>query len=260
MATFNGFNINDGANYIIHQIEHRGMPVRDLDTAKITGRPGVKLLSDEFAEKKIRARGSVIGSSASDLQSKIDNLHKNITRVVEKTLTIDSGRDYKATVNNLIVGDPKYANNYVPFEIEFLCSDPFAYGASQTVSQTVASGVSSLQETVSISGTVFAEPTITFTSTGSNGSTTTSGIIINHAPTGDQVTWSGTTTNLTLGYGDYVAFNYKSQSLTTSGVTHDYGGSLLTRWEPGSNQFTTTFSGMTQGGTLDFQYQPRYIS
>lgn len=257
--TFNGFSLQDD-NYITSRVEHHTAPSRDFRLAKITAQPGSLQLGEEFNEKRIKVSGHILGDDATDLRSKIDDLNKNVVREVAKTLTIDNNRSYTATCSQSVISDPSYSADYVPFELEFLCTNPFAYGDAQTVNWTVTSGTTSTTKSVTISGSVFAEPTLTFTSTGTSGITTTSGVRVDHTNSGTYTTWSGSVTNPRLSYGDFVAFNYQNQTVTTSGVTHDYSGNMLARWEPESNGFTVTFSGTTQGGTLSLTYQPRYIS
>lgn len=257
--TFNGFSLQDD-NYITSRVEHHTAPARGVRLAKITAQPGSLQLGEEFGEKRIKLSGHILGSDAIDLRSKIDDLNKNVVKEVAKTLTIDSNRSYTATCSQSVISDPAYAVDYVPFELEFICADPFAYGDTHNVNWTVASGTTTTTKTVTISGSVFAEPTITFTSVGTSGYTTTSGIRLAHTNSGTFTAWSGTISGPKLAYGNFVAFNYGNQTVTTSGVSHDYSGNMLSRWEPEPNEFTVTFSGTTQGGTLALAYQPRYIS
>ncbi len=235
------------------------MPSREIETAKITGRPGVKFLAEEFAEKRIRMKGVVKGDSASDLQTRVDNLHKNVVRVEQQALKIETGREYTASVASAIIGDPRYSQTIVPFDIEFVCADPFALGPTETVVTAVPSGTTVLNLTVNISGTMFAEPTFTYNPNGSVGSTTTSGMRIDHIDSGLFTSWSGSVTTPTLDYGAGIAFNYKKQEVTISGTLNDFTGNFLDRWEPGDNTMSVTFNGNAQGGNLTMVYTPRYL-
>jgi len=164
-------------------------------------------------------------------------------------------------VASVSVEEPHYTQSMVPFEIEFIAAEPFWKGAQQTVSLTVTSG-SATQPitktvTLTISGSVYAEPSIVYTAPGSTGSTTTSGIQVVYNPTGEKVTWSGTS-NATLAYGNFVKFDYANQ-LILEGSTEIEATGVYSRWEPGETTFVTTFSGSQQGGTLNFIYRPRYL-
>lgn len=253
---FDSFSLQDG-NYISEEVSYRNTPSRDLETAKITRRPGVKLMSHDFGERRVRIVGHILGDSVSDLQSKIDDLHTNITRKEEGKLYVESNRSAVATVVSVAISDPHYAQDYVPFEIEFLLTDPFFYGSQQTVSWTIPASTTTLTDTLTISGSVYAEPTIRYAAPAGGGYTTTSGITVSYTPTGEHVTWSGTGP-ATLAYADSVSFDYASH-LITQGVTEMDVEGVFSRWEPGSAPFTATFSGTAAGGTLEFIYQPRYL-
>lgn len=255
--TFDGFSLQD-SNYIISDVVYRTIPERDVVMDPIARRPGTKLTSSEFGTRTITMRGYVLGSDSSNLQSLIDNLHTNVTRKKGGTLIIETGRSITALVRSIAVEDPHYTQSFVPIEIQFVCPNPFFYGAEQSLSWTIASGTASQQMTTTISGSVFAEPTISFTSNGSTGQTTLSGIKVLYDSTGETTTWSGTGATTTLAYGSAVAFNYAEQIITEDSVETEPAG-VFPRWEPGSTTFTTTFSGTTQGGTLKIAYQPRYL-
>ena len=258
--SFDGFSLSDDSNYIVSEVEDRTIPVRDIVMASISRKPGSKLVSHEFLERQIKMAGFVLGDSASDLQDNIDALHTNMTRQESGTLIVRTGRQITATVKSFNISDPHYSQTLVPFDIEFVAPQPFWLGTQQTASTTVASGTASQSITLTVSGTTFAEPTITFTSDSGDvagGNTTTSGIQIEYSATGEQTTWSGGGT-ATLAYGDFVSFDYENQLINEGSTSKDPDGVFM-RWEPGSTTFTVTFSGMTQGGTLDFVYRPRYL-
>ena len=136
-------------------------------------------------------------------------------------------------------------------------ADPFFYGDQLTISVPVASGTVTKNITVTVSGTAFAEPVITYTAPGTSGLTTTAGIVIEYGPTGEKVTWSGTSTT-SLGYGSSVSFDYLNQRILENTSEVDIEG-VFARWEPETSTFTTTFSGTAQGGTINMTYSPRYF-
>src|SRR3990167_285336 len=258
--TFNTFNLQS-ANVLTSSINYRSIPAREIVLEDIARKPGKKLISEEFAERHIKLAGWILGSDSTDLIAQIDSLHTNVTRKTSGTLSIDSGREIEAIVASVSVEEPHYTQSMVPFEIEFIAAEPFWKGAQQTVSLAVTSG-SATQPitktvTLTISGSVYAEPSITYTAPGSTGSTTTSGIQIAYNPAGEKVTWSGTS-NATLAYGNFVKFDYANQ-LILEGSTKIEATGVYSRWEPGETTFVTTFSGSQQGGTLNFIYRPRYL-
>jgi len=257
-VSFNSFSLQDN-NYITSTVKYRSSPSRDIVTEKIARKPGVKLLATEFGPREISIDGYIIGSDSSNLVTLIDNLNSNVTRDTLGTLIVESGKEIQALVSNLDIPDPHYTQSMVPFAIKFLAPDPFFYGNQQTVSLTVTSGSTQPRTqsvSLTISGTVFAEPTISYTAPGSSGYTTTSGIIIEYESTGETTTWSGG--DIGLAYGQFVTFDY-GNSILLEGSTELEAAGVFPRWEPGATAFTVTYSGGVQGGTLAFVYRPRYL-
>lgn len=255
--TFGTFSLQD-SNYITSDIEYRTIPARDIVLEDIARKPGKKVLSQEFVERRIRLAGWILGDDSDDLITKIDDLHTNVTRKTSGTLSIDADREIEAFVSLVAIAEPHFTQNTVPFELEFVAAEPFFKGTQQTASVTTTSGTTEPQTqqiTITVSGSVFAEPSITYNAPAGSGSTTTSGIIVEYGPTGEKVTWSGSNT---LAYGDLVTFNYANQSIL-EGATSISPTGAFSRWVPVITDFTVTYSGLAQGGSLDFVYRPRYL-
>lgn len=251
--TFNNFSLQD-SNYLTEEIEYRTFPTRMLNVKQIARRPGTKLLGAEYAEKRIRLIGHVIGSSSSDLITKIDNLHKNLA-VKEGELIVETNRTYHATVSSLSIADPHYSQTYVPFEAEFVASDPFAYSPMFTLQGTVASGTSNGTFPVTISGSVFAEPTLTINFNGRPaGNTTVSGMVLDHMTAGpSRITVSGT-----IPFSSDFITTWSGLNITVSGNNRDFVGAFQ-RWEPGSHLMRMIVtSGNNPGFAWTFRWQERY--
>lgn len=256
--SFDSFSLQD-QNYLVAEVEYRTLPTRDIQMEWIARKPGKKFLATEFGERHIRLKGWIIGTDSANLISLIDTLHTNVTRKKIGVLSIDSGRDIQAVVSAVTVPEPHYTQSMVPFDMEFVAAEPFWKGTQQTISLTVVSGTGephTQSVTTTISGSVFAEPSITYTAPGSTGTTTLSGIIINYQSTGETITWSGGAS--ALPYGSAVKFDYENQIILQN-TTEIVATGVFSRWEPGSTNFQITYSGQTQGGTLDIVYRPRYL-
>ena len=256
--TFNSFSFQDG-NFITSDIVYRTIPTRDLVLENIARKPGKKLIAEEFIERRIKLTGWILGTDNNNLISLIDGLHTNVTRKTSGTLTVDANREIEAIVASVSIGDAHFSQSMVPMEVEFLAAEPFWKGPQQTVSLTVTSGTAQPQTqsfAITISGSVFAEPAITYNALAGTGTTTTSGIIINYQPTAETVTWSGGAN--ALPYGNYIKFDYQNQ-LILQGSTKIEASGVFSRWEPGVTNVTVTYSGGQQGGSLDFVYRPRYL-
>jgi len=254
---FDGFSLQD-SNFITESVEYRTIPKRNMETSPITRLPGIKLLSSEFGERTISVRGYIIASSSDTLRTAIDNFHTNVTRKESGLLFMEGDRSATAIVESVAIQDPSYAQSMVPFTANFIMANPFFYGAQQIVTLPVASGTASMTTNITISGSVFAEPQITYFSPIDTGYTTTSGIVIYYVSTAEQITWSGTLGNTTIAYNDNITFDYADHSVM-EGIQEVQPQGVYSRWEPGIEAFTVTFSGMATGGSLQFAYQPRYL-
>lgn len=257
LPTFNGFSLQDN-NYIVSDIEYRTWPKRDLSIMKIARRAGSKLTNTDFAERKISMRGHIIGSSVSDLQAKIDALYLELQKE-SKTLEIESNRFYTATTSSVTVSDPYYSQSMVPFEVEFTCVDPFAYGPTQSASMIVTSGSMTQTYSITISGTYAAEPTFIYSTplTGVN-NTTTSGIKATHISSGQYILWSGTGSSTYIPYSSNLTLDYSNYKLLLDDNQLNYSG-VFTEMQPGVNQLQIQYMGNTVGGTLSVSYAPRYL-
>lgn len=252
MATVNGLNISDNVNYISTEITYRDMPDRDMQTANISRRPGIKLLNAEWTKKEITIKGHVFSTTASGLRGLVDIMQQNFA-VKSLALAVDTDRSYVATLNSLKVPNQFYNVTYVPYEASFLCADPFSYGSQLTVSGTTISGTLTYSGTITISGTVFAEPTLTINPTGANaGNSGITQLQITYTSAGETVTISGT-----INYLSNISLNYANFTVTNSGVNSDFSG-IFSRWEPGVSEFTITVGGVRQGYNWMISYQPRY--
>lgn len=255
--TFDGFSLQDD-NFITENINYRSLPSRTVETEQIARRAGVRVLNSEYGSRSVKIKGSILADSATELQDKIDDLNRVVSRPSIGTLTIDNIRQGRALVTAHTIGDSMYNQSYAPFDIDLLMPDPFFYGNQQTCSMTVTSGVLSQEFSITISGSYATLPYISFTPPGTTGYTTTSGISIKHIPSQQVITWSGTATQLRLGYGQTLLFDYDTK-ITTLDSAPVFAEGSYSDWEPETLSFLVTFSGACQGGILDFSYQPRYL-
>lgn len=255
--TFNGFSLNDGT-FITERVTFKGYANRDVITQNLSRREGVKLLATEFREASIEVDGRLIAASASDLQTKLDNMKSSLT-TEEGSLIIESGRTWTATVATMIIPDEHYNNSTAPFQITFTCSNPFSTGAAQTVVQNTTSGLLNFSGLVNISGTLFARPTLVITPTGAaSGHTNIKSMILTHTPTGQQVTISGFGSGMDLDYANPVTINLDDFTGLEGTTAKDLSGSFP-RWQPGSNPYTIAVSGNWVRATVSLTYSPRYL-
>jgi hypothetical protein len=252
MITINGLVI-DSDPYLIEEINYKNVPTRDQQTAIVTRKPRIKLLSNEWQQKEIEIKGRVFGSTPTDLLTKLDTLQQNMA-VQSAALSIDSGRTYTVDLKAMDIPTQFYNVTMVSYTAKLLATDPFAYGTLLTASGTVASGIGNVTGTLTISGSVFAEPLLTINPKGANiGDSGIKAMKFTYTPTAEALTISGM-----FNYAAPVIVDFRNFLVTNSGVSSDYLGSF-SRFTPGSNSFTITVtSGVNNGFNYGFSYQPRY--
>ncbi|KKQ99018.1 MAG: hypothetical protein UT24_C0029G0030 [Candidatus Woesebacteria bacterium GW2011_GWB1_39_12] len=243
--TFDAFSLQD-SNYIITDTEYRTIPSREITLESIARKPGKKFLAEEFGERRIRLSGFIEGSSASDLITKIDDLHTNVTRKKIGTLSIDADRDIQTLVVLVAIAEPHYSQTIVPMSLEFVAAEPFYQGAQRVAVTAIAEGTASATITTTISGSVFTEPIITYTPKGGGSNTNIYRIDISYDQTGEEVTWSGG--NHPLSNADSVAFDYSNQIITEGNSEIEASG-VFARFEPGSTNLTVTYYSTSTSST-----------
>lgn len=257
--TFEGFSLNDD-NFIAERVFFKGYASRALIQGKINRREGVKLLNTEFGPKEVTVEGVVIGSSASDLQTLLDNLKKNLV-TDEGALMLETGRTFVATAKNITIPDEHYNQTKAPFEVTFLLSNPFAEGDQLSVVQDVPSGTTTFSGLFSVSGTYFSRPTIVYTPPTAVGDTLIKRLDVTHTPTGQTITISGFGSGGAGGltYQNAVTINFDDFTSLEGAASINNSGAFP-RWEPGNNEYTVTVSGRAYpGGTFTATYKPRYL-
>lgn len=257
IPTFNSFSFND-SNFIAERITFKGFASRAVIRANINRREGVKLLATEFGEKQISIEGRVVSNSASSLQTLLDNLKSSI-QVEDGDLIVENNRTFKATVSNLIIPDEHYNQSTAPFEVTFVCSNPYSEGTEMNAAQNVPSGIYTFSGSVYISGTMFGRPTIVYTPAGAaSGNTLIRRLDFYHVPTGQTITVSGFNNSSGLGYNEAVTVNFDTFKILQATAEIDSTGAFA-RWDPGTNQYTVTTSGVFPGGSVQVSYKPRYL-
>jgi predicted phage tail component-like protein len=249
--TFENLSLQD-STYITKQVDHDTLPKREIESVHIPRRLGKKLINTEIGEKVIQISGIILADTAEELQSAKDEL-KKVLNTVEGTLTIEDGRDFTATAERVKIPEKQYTRTVQPFEIQFVCSKPFAEGAQQNTGFVVPSGLFSFTLQTTVSGTVFNRPQFVFTLPSGTGTSPVNIIKLRYYDTANQIVVSGSWTaesEITIDYNNY--------QITQGGVQLDYTGQF-DNIEPGSRTFEITVSGTKNDGTrISMGYRPRY--
>jgi len=112
----------ENATYNAEFVKHESTPNRELNIIPHIKQTGGILVNERFPYKTIPLRGYIVGSSQSDLDSKIDTL-KNLFNTSEKNLDVSwagGTRRYVATPRNFICDRNHYNVSSVNFSVDFV--------------------------------------------------------------------------------------------------------------------------------------------
>ncbi len=118
---------------ITNSIEHTNIPDKDVALLALANANGSAIPFVAFPNKKVSIAGVIVGSSSSDLDTRIDAF-KSLFGYKDKNLDISYGastRRYIATSNAVSVKRQQKAL-FAEFGIEFVCSLPFGRNTTLT--------------------------------------------------------------------------------------------------------------------------------
>jgi hypothetical protein len=210
--------------YIPRFIKHESTPERELDLLALTRENGSVLVSEKYGVKKISLVGYLIGTSRSDLETKIDSFKELFSRK-EKNLDIDweSGtRRYVATcsIHNF---DRDYFNlDFVPWTAEFIVSE----GAGENSTPTVMKNAELIDDnpksyTIVFEGSTYARPVITLSI-----ATTLSyacGVCVEQDDTGEKIVYNKQDGNA-FASGHTIVIDFDNKKVTYDGSEQSFYG------------------------------------
>jgi hypothetical protein len=237
-----------GATYTPRYVKHESAPDRIVNSLKLARQDGEVIIDDTMGVKYIDIVGILIGTSQSDLETKIDAFKELIARK-DKNLDVDwagGTRRYVCRSINHSFDRDHYNILYVPYTIRFLV--PTGYG--QDTTETTALNKSAITATTD-------SETITF-----DGSVTPKlrhKIIVDVRGNADVIKIENTATGdyIEVDLDGFVTTNYLeidevAQTVKKNGTTNlSYRGKFPSV-TPGSNTLLMTIYG--SGSVLD-QYQ-----
>jgi len=240
---------------ITTKVNHRASPFRQMDIQNVSRRQGSKILGSEFTNKTIGIEGVIIAPTASSLVGLIDDMHKYLA-LEEQQLQLDDNRAYVATCTKVQIDEAQYSRSYANFDLEFICTNPFAEGNLRSVGFNIPASTTSITRPVTISGTIYAEPVVTLRTASGAGNSGITSVKVQHYETGNYVTVSGI---FSLGSIDTV-INHDDNLVTLSGTNKDFVGAF-SRFPVGVNNLVVTLGGVnTYGATMYLTYNPRYLA
>ncbi len=142
------------STYTPRRVNHESSPNREIVTLPITRQDGSVKISSRYSEKIITIEGVITGTSAADLESKIDTMKELLSRQ-DKNLDIDwngATRRYVATCQKHNFDRDHFNILYAPWTAEFLVPAGLGIDTAST----------SLYDTSSITATTTTINPLTF--------------------------------------------------------------------------------------------------
>lgn len=150
--TYDGTSIAT-ANIVTRRAMHESSADRLLDTMRLTRRDGEIIVDDSLAPKTIVVEGVLVGSSLSDLETKIDSL-KELCARKDKNLDISFAggtRRYVCRMTKITFDRDFFNIIHVPYTIQFFV----ATGLGKDSSETTAKDTSGITATETNSAITF---------------------------------------------------------------------------------------------------------
>ena len=250
-CTFNGTDLSSLTGITILDIKSNSIPARKLHQAELAEADGGILTNAFYGPKSILVTGVIEGTDANQAEGYRDTLltylsEPNASLIFEQAGT---NRVYTATMQDAVFSDDN-VGGHIPFDIRFLCNDPFGYSQNQL--QTTDLGVTTSGDTTAVtnSGTYKIYPIIWIhlnSFTGSNDQTIV--VTIGSSSLSITRTWTA---------GETIYIDGINKTVLVGSTAVNYTG-LFPVLEVGSNTVTVTdtFSARNIDKTIKYTY--RYL-
>jgi hypothetical protein len=240
-----------GTTYYTEFFKHQTIPVRDLELINKPNSDGKILVSNYFREKRILLKGRLVGSSASDLQTKIDTM-KALFSTVNGNLDITPNggtlRRYVATCLNLDFNQEYYNIDNIPWEAEFIV--PSGYGKATTETEVDKHAITSSPYAFYLTTTGSRGPLPTITITKNSGTITK----VKFQNVGQYI-------EITNDLAHPIIIDSENMTVRANAIDLDFSG-VIPDWYQGTNENYITLT-ITAGGAfnvdLDIDYYPLYL-
>ena len=242
------------STYHLQYAKHQPVPDREIMMERLSFRDGEVIISNYYRSKRIVVKGTIIGTSASDLQTKVDAFKEILSREAKNldiTPTSGSARRYVATCARHSLDQDYYNITFLPWEAEFIV--PLGYGKATSSTNHSDNDITSSPRTssVTITGSKGCKPIITMTITNETSMTV--------------LKFENTTTSqyieITRAFADaeVIAIDCELMTCKVDGTAVDFAG-VFPNFNVGANSYKIT---VTDGGAfdvdLDIDYYPLYL-
>ena len=236
--TFNNYGLQNSS--ILTRFVKLSAPILDLQKRAYPRAQGAYAEAAYWRETHIVLRGTIKGSSRTDMETRMDTLRKNLAVFggVLKIPWAGSSRYYECHaigLDRMFQERDHYHMTMCPFEIELVALQPFGRSGGRTVTD--------VPTPVTVSPT-----TMEFVNAGTAEADSLGYITVVTAGTLSQVMWENTsngdkiTIASAFSNGDQIVIDGENRRVTKNGTEIDYTG-VLPKIIAGSNVFKITLTG-----------------
>lgn len=259
---FNGFGLSN-ANIVTSNVSEYSAPTRLLTKQPIPGDDGQIIEFDRFPEKIIKIDGTVFGSTAADLDNRIDEMKKFLS-VGQRTLVVSQigailgqagghVRYYTATIvkpERLFAKKSGQDITRAPFEAWFVCVDPFGRDQAREVSSLFDQTNASVITEIYNDGTYKTPPIfyLTFSAASS-----VSKVNITNNTTGEEIEVTES-----INAGSILEINAEDKIVKIDGVEKDFDG-FFWKLATGTNNVTITVTSTSHTYSITAKHYNRYL-
>ena len=232
---FDSTEIINTTNYKTEFVRHHSAPPREVNMLELARANGAIIVSDKYNSKRITLQGYLLGSSASDLQTKLDTFKELFSRK-EKNLDItpDGGttRRYVATCIRHNLPENHYNILNLPFEAEFIVPNSIGEDTSLTAAIN-AQAISAIPYTdsMSLAGSALPQPIIDLTI--GAGNTNSRGIAFENTDNGQKIIITKTSA---FSSSNHLIINTREKSVQYAGEDIRFYGPFP-EFDIGTNNF-----------------------
>jgi hypothetical protein len=256
--TYNGYSLNSG-NIFTTEIQQFESTLKNLNIQKFITRDGGKITASYFEPKIISLSGYIKESSGDDLDSRIDEMKKNLMLSIGNAnldIEYSSGfRRFNCSCSKIDFQRENWTIDYIQWSVEFIVSDPpFGQNTTSSTLHNELSNIFASTQTgehsgnVNYIGSVAPYPIVR--------------VIFNSAvgvrrlylgvANGDGFT---TTTSIEQAFstGDVLEFNNNDGIITKNGNFIDFSGGFP-NWSLSNNTYSLKIVGREYNVDLKFLY------
>jgi len=254
-VSFDGNDLQTASILISNMSGHDSMPEKEMERFSLAFSNSSTVMDPNYPSRTIQLSGKIIGTSISDLDSKLDTF-KAYFRGKEKNLDIDHAggtRRYIASLNSMSIDRPN-GLSFANFDIEFFCSNPFGKATSSTSALSAsARTLGSYTDSHTFIGTApYQLPVITITLNTVTGGT--GHLSFSNDDTGQSINITGQS----FVDDDVIEIDCVNKTVKLNGAEIDFMGAFP-EFEPGSHDFTYGDGFATRNFDINVDYYALYL-